>query len=66
MTETHLQPCIKETEISIKLEKNILLSFENDRNMNESLAVSAIKSNPKLFYAYMRKTIRILKQRLVH
>ena len=34
-----------------KLEKYILLSFENKRNLKESLAVSAIKSNPKLFYA---------------
>ena len=42
-------------KIEIKLtdlEKNMLISFENERNLNESVAVSAIQSNPKYFYTY--------------
>ena len=42
-----------------KLEKDILLSFENERNLNESLALSAIKSNPKLFYTYAKNNAKV-------
>ena len=42
-----------------KLEKNILLSFENERNLNESLAVSAIKSNPRFFYTYAKNNANV-------
>ena len=42
-----------------KLKKDILLSFENESNLNESLDVSAIKSNPKLFYAYAKNNAQV-------
>ena len=42
-----------------KLEKDILLSFKNERNLNESLAVSAIKSNQKLFYTYAKNNAKV-------
>ena len=42
-----------------KLEKDLLLSFKNERNLNESIAVSAIKSNLKLFYAYAKNNAKV-------
>ena len=42
-----------------KLKKDILLSFENERNLNESLAVSAIKSNPKFIYTYAESNAKV-------
>ena len=42
-----------------KLEKDILVSFENERNLKESFAVSAIKSNPKLFYTYAKNNAKV-------
>ena len=48
-----------------KLEKDILLSFQNKR---ESLAVSAIKSNPRFFYTCAKikaKIVPLIKNEVV-
>ena len=36
-----------------------LLSFQNEHNLNESLSVSAINSNPKFFYTYAKNNAKI-------
>ena len=42
-----------------KIENNLLVSHENERQLNEALAISAIKSNPKFFYKYATKNTKI-------
>ena len=71
LVEKRCEPCKKLSRVNeirhrakienklTKLEKDILLSFENERNLNESLAVSAIKSNPKYFYTYAKNNAKV-------
>ena len=49
-----------------KLEKDILLSFENERNLNESLFCLCNKIESQILLYLCEKTIRKLKQKLVH
>ena len=39
--------------------KKFLSSFENERNLNESFAVSATRSNPKFFYACAKNNTKV-------
>ena len=50
------------TELKLKtneLNQKYMSSFENERSVTESLAVSAIKSNHEFFYAYAKNNAKI-------
>jgi len=41
------------------IEKALKVSYQTERKLQENLAVAAIKSNPKYFYAYAKRTSKL-------
>ena len=40
-----------------KIEKNVKISINTERNLRETRAIAAIKNNPKYFYKFVKKQL---------